>query len=106
LKHGVRSCLAYQQSGDAAQARKVSNPDLSPHLAFLDMGGHGYSVVRVTKDAFETEFVCIPRPLEPTSEPDGGPILYRVTHHTPLWHKGELPKIEQRVLEGNPELSL
>ena len=60
LHHGVRTCLEYQQSGDIERARRLSNPDLSPHLSFIDMGGHGYATVRVTSDAMECEFVCIP----------------------------------------------
>ena len=106
LRHGVRSCLEYQKSGDAERGRKLSNPNLSPHLTFLDLGGHGYAVVRVTHNAFETEFVCIPRPGERSNTPDGGPILYRVSHRAPLWGKGERPKLEQHVIEGNPELSV
>jgi alkaline phosphatase D len=106
LRHGVRSCLEYQRSGDAERARTLSNPDLAPHLSFLDMGGHGYATVRASGDVWECEFVCIPRPLERTTRRDGGPVLYRVVHRTPLWNKGERPQIEQRVLEGNPVLSL
>ena len=106
LRHGVRSCLEYQKSGDAERARILSNHDLSPHLAFLDMGGHGYATVRASADAWECEFVCIPRPIERATRHDGGPLLYRVVHRTPLWEKGERPQIEQRVVEGNPALSL
>ena len=62
LRHGVRSCLEYARSGDLAAARAVSNPDLSPHLEFVDMGGHGYATVRLSSGEIATEFVCIPRP--------------------------------------------
>jgi alkaline phosphatase D len=106
LRHGVRSCLEYQRSGDAERARILTNRDLAPHLAFLDMGGHGYATVRASADAWECEFVCIPRPIERSTRNDGGPLLYRVVHRTPLWEKGERPQIEQRVVEGNPALSL
>src|SRR5262249_25834471 len=106
MHHGVRSCLEYQKTGDIEAARRVSNPDLAPHLAFLDMGGHGYATVRVTSDAIESEFVCIPRPLERSANADGGPLVYRVAHRAALWSKGERPKLEQRVIEGNPALSL
>jgi alkaline phosphatase D len=106
MRHGVRSCLEYQKTGDAALARKVSNPDLAPHLKFLDMGGHGYATVRVTSDAVETEFVCIPRPVERNLSADGGPLRYRVSHRAKLWKRGEEPVLEQSVIEGNPELSL
>ena len=106
LRHGVRSCLEYQKSGDAERARILSNPELAPHLSFLDMGGHGYATVRASSDAWECEFVCIPRPIERISRRDGGPLLYRVVHRTPLWSKGERPQLEQRVVEGNPALSL
>jgi alkaline phosphatase D len=105
LRHGVRSCLELARTGDPAQARAATNPALSPHLSFVDMGGHGYTTVRVTSGAFETEFVCIPRPLERSDRPDGGPLRYRVRHRAALWARGEAPRLEQQVVEGDPELS-
>ena len=106
MHHGVRSCLEYQASGDLERARKVSNPDLAPHISFLDMGGHGYSTLRLSADAAECEFVCIPRPLERSATEDGGPLRYRVLHRAPLWKKDEKPTLVQKVIEGDPGLSL
>ena len=106
LRHGVKSCLEYAKSGDVEKARKLSNPDLSPHVSFVDMGGHGYAIVRTTSEAIETEFVCIPRPLERSESEDGGPLAYRVTHRTKLWRKGESPHLETKILEGNPKFSI
>jgi alkaline phosphatase D len=106
LRHGVRSCLEYQKSGDADRARSLSNPDLAPHLSFVDMGGHGYATVRASASEWECEFVCIPRPIEHVTRRDGGPLAYRVVHRTPLWNKGERPQLEQQVVAGNPVLSL
>ena len=82
VRHGVRSCLEYLRSGDIAKARALSNPELSPHLSFVDMGGHGYSVVHATSEFLETEFVCIPRPIERSDRPDGGALRYRVRSRT------------------------
>lgn len=106
LHHGVRSCLEYAQSGDAARARALSNPELSPHLTFVDLGGHGYTTVRLSADELRSEFVCIARPLERSEQPDGGPLRYRVVHRAPLWRAGERPRLEQQVLEGDPGLAL
>lgn len=106
LRHGVKSCLEYAKSGDMAKARAESNPDLSPHLSFVDMGGHGYSIVRATSDMLETEFVCIPRPIERSENDDGGPLKYRVTHAVKLWTKGQTPKLERHVIEGDPRFSI
>lgn len=106
IKHGVRACLEYARTGDINQARNASNPELSPHVSFVDLGGHGFAIVRASATALDCEFVCIPRPSERVSAPDGGPVLYRVVHHVPLWRKGQSPKLQTRVLEGNPELSL
>lgn len=106
LRHGVRSCLEYARSGDLKKARALSNPDLSPHLSFVDMGGHGYSVVHVTSNSLETEFVCIPRPLERSEQADGGPLLYRARYGAKLWQKGESPKLEGKIVEGNPRFSV
>jgi alkaline phosphatase D len=106
LKHGVRSCLEYAKSFDRSAARSLSNPELAPHLEFVDMGGHGYAKVRLTGDEMRTEFVCIPRPIARSGTPDGGPLRYRVVHAARLWAPGERPKLEQQVLEGDPGLAI
>ena len=106
LHHGVKSCLEYAKSGNIDKARAVSNPDLSPHVSFVDMGGHGYSVVHVTSEIFEAEFVCIPRPIERSERADGGPLRYRTRHRAKLWSKGEKPKLELQIVEGDARFSV
>jgi alkaline phosphatase D len=101
--HGVLSTLKLKETGDMKQARAVRNPDVAPHMSFLDFGGHGYGLVTATSDQLSTEFVCIPIPFERSDRPDGGPLTYRVVHHTRLWKAGEAPKLEQEILEGNPQ---
>ena len=53
-----------------------------------------------------TEFVCIPRPITRSSEPDGGPLRYRVAHVAKLWKPGERPHLDVQVLEGSVALSI
>ena len=104
LRHGVRSCLEYAKSFDLGRARQLSNPQLAPHLEFVDLGGHGYAKVRLSSDEIRTEFVCIPRPITRSEQPDGGPLRYRVVHTARLWKAGERPKLVQQVIEGDPGL--
>lgn len=106
LRHGVRSCLEYAKSFDLDRARAVSNPELAPHLEFVDLGAHGYATVRLTGNEMRTEFVCIPRPITRSDRPDGGPLRYRVVHTAKLWAPGERPRLTQQVLEGDPGLSI
>lgn len=106
MRHGVRSCLEYVKSGDIARAREQSNPQMSPHVSFVDMGGHGYAVVRVSNDDLEAEFVCIARPVNRHDQPDGGPLNYRVRFRAPMWRKGEAPKLDTKVVEGDPKFSV
>ncbi len=106
ILHGVRAALALRDTGDAAQARAASNPENAPHLKFVDFGGYGYSTVRASPTELETEFVCIPPPLERSETEDGGPLRYRVIHRTPVWRAGERPQMAQEVVEGDPELSI
>jgi alkaline phosphatase D len=105
FQHGVRAALEYARTGDLDRAHAASNPELSPHLAFVDMGGHGYATVRVDADAMATEFVCIPRPIERSDGDDGGPLRYRVRHEVPLWRAGEVPQLRQMIVEGNAGLA-
>lgn len=106
LHHGVRSALEFASSGDLAKAHAVSNPDLAPHLTFVDVGGHGYVTVRVDASTMVTEFVCIPRPIERSPGVDGGPLRYRVRHEVPLWRAGERPQMRQTVVEGDAGLAV
>jgi alkaline phosphatase D len=106
VKHGVRSCLEYAKSFDLKRARALSNPDLAPHLEFVDLGGHGYAKVQLSADQMRTEFVCIPRPITRSEKPDGGPIRYRVLHTAALWKSGERPQLKTSVLEGDVGLAL
>jgi alkaline phosphatase D len=106
LRHGVRACLEYAKSFDLKRARSLSNPDLAPHLEFVDMGGHGYAKVQLSAKHLRTEFVCIPRPITRSERPDGGPIRYRVVHTAALWKRGERPRLKTSVLEGDAGLSI
>ena len=106
LRHGVRAALEYHRTRDLQKALAVSNRELAPHLKFLDAGAQGYATVCASAERFECEFVCVPRPVHFEPAPDGGPIVYRVLHAVPLWKAGTIPRIEQRVIEGNPRLAL
>lgn len=106
IKRGVRAALEYAASGDIDRARALTNPDVAPHLAFVDMAGHGYAVITADAGSIETEFVCIVRPVTRATTSDGGPLRYRVTHRADLWKPGTAPRLEQRVDEGDPKLSI
>ena len=106
MLHGVRSCLDYAEHGDLERARALLNPDLAPHLMFVDLGGHGYATVRLSATDMRTEFVCIPRPIARSDREDGGALRYRVVHTAKLWRAGERPRLEQKVVEGDPGLSI
>jgi alkaline phosphatase D len=106
VRHGVRSCLEYARSFDLKRARSLSNPDLAPHLEFVDLGGHGYAKVQLSADEMRTEFVCIPRPIARSERSDGGPIRYRVLHTAALWKSGERPQLKTSVLEGDVGLAI
>ena len=106
MMHGVRSSLALQRTGDAREALAARNPEVAPHLSFLDVGGHGYGVVRAAADELRCEFVCIPRPLERSETPDGGPLRYRIVHRVKLWAPGERPKLERTDVEGVPPIAI
>src|SRR4030095_8260578 len=98
--HGVRASLALQQTGDLQQALAQRNPDVAPHLSFMDAGGHGYSVVRANKEEVEGEFVCIPRPLDHNEKADSGPLAYRVAYKVKQWERGLSPRLERTLIEG------
>jgi len=106
LHHGVRSALEYASSGDLAKAHAVRNPELAPHLEFVDMDGHGYATVRVDASAMVTEFVCIPRPITRSASDDGGSLRYRVRFEVPLWQTGERPRMRKTVVEGDAGLAV
>ena len=100
MMHGVRASLALKRTGDMRQALAERNAQLAPQLSFIDLGGHGYSVVRANSDELEVEFVCIVRPLERSQSADGGPLAYRVVHRVKRWTTKAAPRIERTKVEG------
>jgi alkaline phosphatase D len=100
VMYGVKAALALQKSHDVTAALAEKNPEVSPHLSFVDAGGHGYAVVHVKADAMEVEFVCVPRPIERSERPDGGPLAYRIAHLVKSWQPGSVPKLERTRVEG------
>ena len=100
MRHGVRASLALQRTGDLKQATAQRNPQLASNLSFVDVGGHGYSIVRADRDHLEVEFVCIPRPLQRSATPDGGPVTYRLTHQVDRWPAKARPKLRRTKVEG------
>lgn len=91
IKRGVRSALEYASSGDIAKARALTNPDVAPHLEFVDMAGHGYAVVSAGPDAIDTEFVCILRPIARHHPRRRSAALSRIAPCEPVaaWHPAE-----------------
>ncbi len=100
MMHGVRASLALQSTGDARRALAERNPQVAPHLSFVDAGGHGYALVRAGGEELEVEFVCVPRPLERSGRDDGGPVSYRVAHRVRRWPGGGTPRLERAATEG------
>jgi len=106
MMHGVRASLALERTGDLHAAIAESNPEVAPHLSFVDVGGHGYTTVRASAKQLQVEFVCIPRPVENNNRDDGGPLAYRVTHRVNLWKSGSRPRVERIAPEGSLPLVL
>lgn len=100
MMYGVRASLELQRTGDLERARALANPELAPHLSFADAGGHGYAVVHATPGELAVEFVCVPRPVERASTPDGGPLAYRIAHRVSRWRAGDAPRLERASHQG------
>jgi alkaline phosphatase D len=105
LRHGVGSCLDYAEHGDLERAKARANPANAPHVRFVDMGGHGYGIVRADAERIDVEFVAVPRPVEAVEAHDGGPVRYRVVHGAALWRGGERPNLTTTSIEGDAQLS-
>jgi hypothetical protein len=99
-----RRDLYPQSTGDRKKALSERNPEVAPHLSFLDWGGHGYAAVRVTEEELEVELVCVPRPIARSSAADGRPLAYRVAHRVRRWSPGEAPRVERTAVEGERPL--
>ena len=108
MQHGVRSCLEYARSGDlAARPRRASNPDLAPHLYFLDMGGHGYATLRLS--ATEAEYRVRLHPPAPRRSSRARTAARSATASPTAPASGapaRRPGWSSSVIEGDPGLSI
>jgi alkaline phosphatase D len=97
---GVRASLALSRTHDLASALRETNPDVARDIAFADVGGHGYAMVRADPDRLAVEFVGIARPVDRTERPDGGPVVYRITHQVDRWSSGQVPRLARTLRQG------
>ena len=106
LRHGVQVVPGVCEEWRHPQGARLVE---SRSVAASFLRGHGWPRLcgrSRLEQMFETEFVCIPRPLERSERPDGGPLLYRTRHRASLWRKGETPRLEMQILEGDPRFSV
>jgi alkaline phosphatase D len=73
LQHGVRACFEYAKSLDLKRARSLSNPDLAPHLEFVDLGGHGYAKANCRPMRCAPNLSASRAPLRAAKDRTGGP---------------------------------
>ena len=73
-----------RRRGDAAKARALSNPDLSPHLYSSTWAATATPSCAPAADRIDTEFVCIPRPLERLRHPTAARCATASTHREAL----------------------
>jgi alkaline phosphatase D len=99
-RRGVKASLAMQRSQDPAVIAAAANGEVAPNLDLMDCGGHGYVVITAHDSALEAELVCIPRPIQRSSSPDGGPLRYRVSYRTMIWRPGEKPGLLRTASQG------
>lgn len=104
VRYGVESCREYARSGDIEAAKSVRNPDVAPHLAFADQGGHGFAILTATPDDLRVEFIGTVRPDHPATTPDGIEVSYRIAHRVAPWAKGKQPRLEHLGTEGHADL--
>ena len=60
--------------------------------------------MRATSGSFETEFVCIPRPLERSTSANGGPLRYRVRCRSKLLESRRITPLRSYFAGGRRAL--
>jgi phosphodiesterase/alkaline phosphatase D-like protein len=105
---GTKSGIAWRERRDLFPEGVASgDPDSNSVLLWTRRPPTGENpALKLNVEVIETEFVCIPRPLEPSDRPDGVALSYRVRFRTGLWESGEAPKLQMQILEGDPKFSL
>ena len=82
--HGVKACLEFNKSGDLQKAKALSNPELAPHLNFLDLEGHGYALVTTARARAGLRIRLHSQPLS--------------AHRCGRWRRRALPRAAHRAV--------
>ena len=106
LRHGVRACLEYAAAATISRpARSCRTPTSRRTSRSSIWAGTATAVVRATSDAHRDRVRLHPAPAGTRAGTDGGPLRYRVAHRAPLGAR-RAPRLEQRILEGDPGLAV
>ena len=106
MRHGVRARLEYAAHRRPGQGARALQPGSRAAPQFVDMGGHGYAVVRADARRLRDRVRLHPAPDR--AQPDAGRRADRLPRRPPraAVEGRRAAKLEQRVLEGDPKLSI
>ncbi|MEO8344097.1 MAG: alkaline phosphatase D family protein [Betaproteobacteria bacterium] len=100
LKHGVRSSIILNKTGNLNLAIEASNPEVAPHLTFTDSANHGYIVIKASSDDLLVDLVAFSKPVAASAHPYGDQPEYRVAFRVPAWAPNAAPHVELHSTEG------
>jgi alkaline phosphatase D len=86
---------------DPDEATNSRDPEVNPHLDYVDSDAHGFFVARLDEDACNVEFVSVYEPTK-LQAPGEAPVRRRVKFVVEKTSNGEEPDVVYSGTEGEP----
>ena len=103
MLHGAASAKALFSGKSEAEILQASDPDVNPHIHYVDTDAHGFFVARITTERCDVQYVSVFEPVNPAKQPESG-VRRRVNFHVDAWSEGDAPRIRVGKVEGEEPL--
>ena len=100
---GAASANAASGGADPAEVNEAADPEVNPHMRYVDADAHGFLVARITPDRCDVQYMSVFEPVNLADNEEAG-VRRRVNLRVEAWPEGREPVIEVGAVEGEQPL--
>jgi alkaline phosphatase D len=105
IRYGAPAAAIAAETHDLAQVEQARNPDVNPHLRYVDSAANGYGLATFDGSEARIHLVSIERPIADRGAV-GSEVVGTASFVVPLVEAGEMPTLEEPTLSGKKPFPL
>jgi alkaline phosphatase D len=105
IRYGAPAAALAAATHDLAMVEQARNPDINPHLRYVDTAANGYGLATFDGAMARIHLITTERPLIDRGS-DGAEVVGTASFVVPAFEAGEMPTLEEPTLTGKKPFPL